>query len=397
MHQTKMADATKHVRAWMKRSMHAWNQVPFFTKATVVTCAGFHMLVRWNWRNLVGELCLSADSQVHRHEFGRILLAPLFHESWKHLLVNMVAAAWIGSSVEKLVGTLNLVYLNSILAIFGAVLYVIMAYVRANNPIKSAYIAPYECVAGMSGILFGQLAVECNMLGNVKRSLFGVVMIPVKLYPLVTLLAVWIILPGTSFTSHLSGLLVGTMYAHGMLDRLKLEGPLVEYVESSWPLRRFVQRSDYVAHESRGTPPASLPGVQINIFGWTMGYLQSFLGRARFFRRRKNNGVSAEDFPGEGHRLGSSDGTSLASSSAGSRSHRQGSGGSTSPGNLLPKNGNFNRVSPQDNSPREAFQDSKYEDKVAVLVEMGFDANVARDALEAAGGDVPSAAETLSR
>lgn len=397
MDKTRMADATKHVRAWIKRGRHAWKQVPFFTKVTVVTCVGFHLLVRWKQRNLVGDLCLSADSQVYRYDFGRILLAPLFHEGWKHLLVNMVAATWIGSSVEKLVGTLNLAYLNSILAIFGAVLYVIMAYARANNPIKSESIAPFECVAGMSGILFGQLAVECNMLGNAKRSLFGLVMIPVKLYPLATLLAVWIILPDASFTAHLSGLLVGTMYAHGMLDKLKLDEPFVEYIECFWPLRRFVQRSDYVTHESRVVPSTSSLGVEVNVLGWTVRYLKSFLWRTRMFRPRRNKGAGAEEFPGEGHRLGSSGGKSIASSSAGLRSTRQGTGGSTSAGNLLAKDGNFTRATSQDNSPRDAFRDSKYEDKVAVLVEMGFDANVARDTLEAAGGDVPSAAESLSR
>eukprot|EP00894_Picocystis_sp_ML_P001631 jgi/Pico_ML_1/52148/g2906.t1 len=56
----------------------------------------------------------------------------------------MVAVVWIGSSLEKLVGTLNLAFLNSMLAIFGAVLFVIMAYALANNPIKADSIAPYE-------------------------------------------------------------------------------------------------------------------------------------------------------------------------------------------------------------------------------------------------------------
>lgn len=391
-----LATTALHPHALAKRGRSAWKQVPFFTKVTLVACVGFHLLVLWKQRDLLGDLCLSADSLVYRHDFGRILLAPLFHEGWRHLLVNMVAVVWIGSSLEKLVGTLNLAFLNSMLAIFGAVLFVIMAYALANNPIKADSIAPYECVAGMSGVLFGQLAVECKMLGSTKRSLFGLVMVPAKWYPVVTLLAVRVIAPDASFPAHLSGLIVGTMYAYGMLDSLKLDGPLVEYVESFWPLRKLAQRSDYFTHDGRTAPSTSQIGLHVDLLGWTMRLLRSLAGRMRIFRRRRDKDVRAEDFPGEGHRLGTTDSKRSSTLPTAMKSNRQSGGASSSGSNLTTKDGKVGWVTPQDKSPGEAFRDARYEDKVAVLVEMGFEANVAREALEAAGGDVPTAAESLS-
>lgn len=127
-----------------------------------------------------------------------------------------------------------------------------------------------------------------------------------------------------------------------------------------------------------------------------MRLLRSLAGRMRIFRRRRDKDVRAEDFPGEGHRLGTTDSKRSSTLPTAMKSNRQSGGASSSGSNLTTKDGKVGWVTPQDKSPGEAFRDARYEDKVAVLVEMGFEANVAREALEAAGGDVPTAAESLS-
>ena len=68
----------------------------------------------------------------------------------------------------------------------------------------------------LSGVIFALAACEAARGGG-RRSVFGVVEVPARLYPWALLVAMQVIIPNVSFVGHLGGLVVGSLEVTGWL------------------------------------------------------------------------------------------------------------------------------------------------------------------------------------
>jgi rhomboid domain-containing protein 1 len=87
-----------------------------------------------------------------------------------------------------------------------------------------------NCI-GFSGVIFHLLVLETHHStttttnnaandNNRTRNVFGLFEVSSKAYPYALLVAIQFIMPHVSFLGHLSGIIIGTMQCHGVLDRL---------------------------------------------------------------------------------------------------------------------------------------------------------------------------------
>ena len=61
---------------------------------------------------------------------------------------------------------------------------------------------------GFSGIVFGLIVVDNDVSGVSQRSIFGIFVVPAKLYPWALLVFWQLLMPGASFLGHLCGVAV---------------------------------------------------------------------------------------------------------------------------------------------------------------------------------------------
>jgi len=88
---------------------------------------------------------------------------------------------------------------------------------------------------GYSGVLFSYAVIEAFHSAETSRSIFGIISVPIKLYPFVLLFVLQVVLPNISLWGHLSGLLVGLLLLSRLGQQLLMpsnDGLL--FVEQTW-------------------------------------------------------------------------------------------------------------------------------------------------------------------
>ena len=144
--------------------------------------------------------------------------SALFHGSLLHIGMNMMSTAAIGGALEKKIGTLLLgatilwgIFLTS--AIYVAISWLLWAVFGYQKMMLQHSV-------GFSGVIFQLSVMESNLSPDRVRSVFGMVDVSSRLYPWALLVALQFIMPHISFLGHLSGILVGSLQYHGLLDKL---------------------------------------------------------------------------------------------------------------------------------------------------------------------------------
>ena len=101
----------------------------------------------------------------------RIYTSILFHGSLLHVLFNMMALVPLGSEIERIMGSVRLLYLIILLATSNALFHLLIALLVAYNPFYSDQYLMNECAIGFSGILFSMIVIETSLSGVQSRRL----------------------------------------------------------------------------------------------------------------------------------------------------------------------------------------------------------------------------------
>jgi membrane associated rhomboid family serine protease len=101
----------------------------------------------------------------------RIYTSILFHGSLLHVMFNMLALVPLGSELERIMGSVRLLYMIILLATTNAIFHLFIALVVAHNPFHPAQYLMNECAIGFSGILFSMIVIETNLSGVQSRRL----------------------------------------------------------------------------------------------------------------------------------------------------------------------------------------------------------------------------------
>lgn len=101
----------------------------------------------------------------------RIYTSIIFHGSLLHVFFNMLALVPLGSELERIMGSVRLLYMIILLATTNAIFHLTIALVVAHNPFQTSQSLMNECAIGFSGILFSMIVIETSLSGVQSRRL----------------------------------------------------------------------------------------------------------------------------------------------------------------------------------------------------------------------------------
>lgn len=81
----------------------------------------------------------------------------------------MMALVPLGSELERIMGSVRLLFLIILLATSNALFHLLIALVAAYNPFSSYPYLINECAIGFSGILFSMIVIETSLSGVQSR------------------------------------------------------------------------------------------------------------------------------------------------------------------------------------------------------------------------------------
>lgn len=101
----------------------------------------------------------------------RVFTSIFFHGSILHLVFNMLALVPLGSELERVMGSIRLLYMIVLLATSSAIFHLLITLIAAYNPVYSYYYFMDECAIGFSGVLFSMIVIETGLSGVQSRRL----------------------------------------------------------------------------------------------------------------------------------------------------------------------------------------------------------------------------------
>ncbi|EFJ27952.1 hypothetical protein SELMODRAFT_147697 [Selaginella moellendorffii] len=394
------------------RASQWWASIPAITGGTLILCVAIYIVDLLIGYDNFQQVCFSTDSVIGNFQVYRAITAVLFHASLLHVLFNMLALVPIGSSLERIMGSVRYLHVILLLAVSNAVIHILIAYIVAYNPIYVHKSVLMECQIGFSGILFAMIVIEGSLYTGQNRSIFGLFNVPAKWYPWVLLIIFQMIMPRVSLLGHLSGILSGFAYSYGLFNVLMLSQATYTKIESSSLLASCMRRPGFIV--GGGSANATLPTFSTSSsntlnFGDTWSRLRSSLTPQR-------DVPIDERFPGTGRTLGGvsrlqQQTTPPATANATDLEARlledddlelveappvsTGGHGRPSPPGIRPST----PARGGSNAPPQSAVQGQQVDKAASLrslVAMGFEQSRASEALSASNGDITTAVEILS-
>mmetsp|Transcript_17641 Transcript_17641/g.29642 ORF Transcript_17641/g.29642 Transcript_17641/m.29642 type:complete len:237 (-) Transcript_17641:854-1564(-) len=210
-----------------------YRSLPLVTRYVFTTCVSVQVIAVLVGFDAFGRVCMSPFYFARNFQVYRALTSVVFHGGILHIAFNMLAFVPLGSSLERAIGSIHYFYTILIFCLFAACLHALAGYAVALNPLLPQPSELYRCSIGLSGVIFGLIVVDTSMSGLESRSIFGLFMVPAKYYPWALLVLFQLLMPNVSFLGHLSGLLAGLAYVHGMLRWIVLSQRTVAFAEAS--------------------------------------------------------------------------------------------------------------------------------------------------------------------
>ncbi|XP_057718563.1 rhomboid-like protein 15 isoform X2 [Arachis stenosperma] len=413
-----------------------WESIPFLTSAIVVLCGIIYLVCLLVGYDSFAEVCFLPSAVVSRFQVYRIYTSILFHGSLLHVLFNMMALVPMGSEMERVMGSVRLLYVTILLATSNAIFHILVALLVAHNPIQSSEYFMNECAIGFSGVLFSMIVIETSLSGAQSRSVFGLFNVPAKWYPFLLLVVFQLLMENVSLLGHLCGIISGFAYTYGLFNILIPGTSFYSSIEASSLLSSCVRRPKFIVCTG-GNTSGYIP-THTSRNSTSGGILSGNVWRnlSSLMPQREVSAQPTEDsrFPGRGRTLGSGQGQAASAlnsdsslqarlldnsspdqplDSSAHSTAQQLSGGRNSAGNVATVAANV----PQHQVPLHSIVtnpiflcfiwvfDIHYvvhlqgatasEEEIKKLVSMGFDRTQVEVALAAAEGDLNVAVEIL--
>lgn len=213
-----MRNSNINTQASLLTRFNVWiTSIPWTTRIVLITCSIIQMM-----GYLVGTYTSSVCTQPRTiamfQQIYRLITSAWFHNGILHIVFNMMAFIPMGSSLERMKGSLPFLWMIILFNILCATTQVLLAVLLDKLSIYSGFMN--ECAVGFSGVIFGLMVVTLPNDSSSERSIFGIIRVPVQWYPWVLLIVLQIVVSSVSFLGHLSGILVGYAYLYGLLNFL---------------------------------------------------------------------------------------------------------------------------------------------------------------------------------
>jgi membrane associated rhomboid family serine protease len=187
-----------------------------------VACATFILCVlRWIWINRsvadrAADSAFSFKAVVSDGEIDRILFAQISHESFVHLALNMSSLISL-RDLESSLGSFEYLKLIIILMFLSAFIMLCSSFALYRHTSQLTHLTSSS--VGYSCVLFGMTSFQSLSHSTASISIFGLRM-PALFSPFASLVMVSILVPTSSFSGHLGGILAGFAAAALSLHRL---------------------------------------------------------------------------------------------------------------------------------------------------------------------------------
>ena len=166
----------------------------------------------------IRQACISYVHVWYGRDWKRIVLSPFFHLDDLHLYYNMVSFLWKGMSIETRVGSTAMLYLISVFTVLTSATLLILDYCLSILLNDLSYL--HTCAAGFSGVIFALKVVTTYNVSSGSMSNVFLFQVPTRIAYWVELVVIQLLLPSTSFTGHLAGIIVGLLYVKGPLKNI---------------------------------------------------------------------------------------------------------------------------------------------------------------------------------
>ncbi|EGF78434.1 hypothetical protein BATDEDRAFT_90374 [Batrachochytrium dendrobatidis JAM81] len=207
---------------------------------------------------VTGAWCLVPTNYTYSPVVGlpRLFGYGLVHSGIVHFIVAMVAFPLATATLEFSIGTLPFLYLFSILGMLTGFLYCFVIWVFSFIwPSWGLY-----PVNGMDIPFFTFLTIETlSKRGIFKFASEAGVQLPEILFPLPFVVVFLIILPYSSWISHLCAMSIGILYFLGVFETIMITNARTHTLETSGMFAWFVSRPGFVS--APGAVALPLPGA----------------------------------------------------------------------------------------------------------------------------------------
>ncbi|GMY14361.1 rhomboid-like protein 15 isoform X2 [Fagus crenata] len=284
-----------------------WDGIPFLTSAVVVVCGIIYLVCLLVGYDSFFEICFLPSAVLSQFQVYRIYTSIFFHGSLLHVLFNMMALVPLGSELERIMGSVRLLYMIILLATSNAIFHLLIALLVGHNPFHPFMYLMDECSIGFSGILFSMIVIETSLSGVQSRSVFGLFNVPAQWYAWILLIVFQLLMTNVSLLGHLCGILSGFAYTYGIFNFLIPGASFYSAIEASSWLSSCVRRPKFIlctGGNSTGYIP-TYTTQNTTSSGVFSGNIWRNL--SSWMPQRESSAQSAEDihrFPGRGRTLG---------------------------------------------------------------------------------------------
>nr|AGO59363.1 hypothetical protein OG_BBa0035M03.11 [Oryza glaberrima] len=147
-----------------------WGSIPFITSGVILICGAIYLVCLLTGYDSFAEICFLPSVVASRFQVYRFYTSVVFHGSLLHVLFNMLALVPLGTELERIMGSVRLLFLMFLLATTNAIFHLIIAFLAAYNPLYPLHFLVDECSIGFSGVIFSMIVIETSLSGVQTRS-----------------------------------------------------------------------------------------------------------------------------------------------------------------------------------------------------------------------------------